>query len=108
MTTGTEASELKRHRGRATLYLSRDSELPVRWMSARHRRCTVFAENTTAICSGCGSFDVSSVYLLYLFVFGKNNNINILEHPVIWLQSVGEWVHHWKLLSTGSGSIPNT
>lgn len=28
VTRGTEASKLKRHRGRATLYLNRDSEAP--------------------------------------------------------------------------------
>lgn len=113
VTTGTEASKLKGHRGEATLHLNRDSELPVWRMLARHCRCTVFAENTTVIWSGCDSFDVSCVYLLYLFAFGKNNNINISEHPVIWSPSdcnlcstVGERVHRWlgenqKLLHTG-------
>ncbi len=101
VTTGTEASKLKGHRGKATLYLNRDSELPVWRMLARHRRCTVFAENTTVIWSGCDSFDVSYVYLLYLFAFGKNNSINILEHPVIWSPSDCNLCGRWTGASLG-------
>lgn len=100
VTTGTEVSKLKRHRGEATLYLNHDSKFPVRWMLARRRRRTVFAENTTVIWRGCDSFGVSSVYLQYLFAFVKTTiqtYWSILSYGVhlIVICDQGEWVHHW-------------